>query len=401
VTAARVAAACVAVVLWVVAARLLLRDAVPDDLSLPRVDVDEIFGAQTVADARSYERFLRATWVMAQIALLAALVFYARRGAAFARHSAAGRIGTGMLLGMLGLGVVWLAQLPFGLAAHWWARRHDTTEMGYLEWVFGDWLELGASFLAVSLALVVVMALAGWLREWWWIPGAAVFVGIAAVLTLVGPFLSSTAPLRDGELVAAARAFEREQGVAEIPLRVEEVSGDTSDANAYAAGLGPTRRVVLWDTLLDGRFDTGAEKAVIAHEIAHHSSVHLGKALAWFGLLALPAAWILMRVTRRLGGMSRPEAVPLALLTVAVVQLVATPLQNEIGRRMEAEADWKALTSTRDPAGARELFVGFSTTGLGDPSPPTWAYVLLASHPSLAQRVAIVDAWRAANPSGG
>jgi STE24 endopeptidase len=391
---ARAAAGCAAAALWVVAAWSLLRDAVPGDLTLPPVDVDATFGAKAVADARSYERFLYVTWALSQAALLVALAVYARRGAAFARHSAAGRIGTGMLLGMLGLGVVWLVQLPFGAAAHWWARRHDTTEMGYLEWVFDDWLELGASFLAVSLALVIVMALAGRLREWWWVPGAAAFVGIAAVLTLVSPYLSSTEPLRDNGLVAAARGFEREQGVAEIPLRVEEVSGDTSDANAYATGLGPTRRVVLWDTLLDGRFDTAAEKTVVAHEIAHHSSLHLGKALAWFGLFALPAAWILMRVTRSRGGMARPEAVPLALLAVAVIQLVAAPFQNEIGRRMEAEADWKALASTRDPAAARRLFVGFSTTGLGDPSPPTWAYLLLASHPSLAQRVAMADAWR-------
>jgi STE24 endopeptidase len=367
---------------------------VPGGLTLPDVDVDATFGKQLVEDAGRYERFLVLDWVVAQLVLLAVLWVYAKRGVRFVKESAAGRIGTGMLLGMLGLGIVWLVQLPFGLAALWWERRHETTEVGYLEWAFGDWLALGASFLAISLALLIVMALAGWLRDWWWIPGAGAFVAIAALLTFVSPYLAETKRLDDDGLVAAARTYERAQGIGEIPVRVEEVSGDTSDANAYATGLGPTRRVVLWDTMIDGRFSDDAEKVVLAHEIAHHSSRHLPKSLAWFAMFALPAAWILMRITRRRGGIGAPEAVPLALLAVAAIQLVAMPFQAAIGRGMEAEADWKALESTRDPEGARELFVGFAETGLGDPSPPGWQQLLLGSHPPLADRVAMARAWR-------
>jgi STE24 endopeptidase len=382
---------------WVVAAWLLLDDAVPEGITLPRVDVDATFGAELVRDARRYERFLVFNWLLSQVVLLLVLWAYARRGVGFMKQSAAGRIGTGMLLGMLGLGIVWLVRLPFGLVSVWWERRHDTVEIGYLEWLVGDWAELGASFLAISLALLIVMALAGWLREWWWIPGAAAFVGIAALLTFSSPYLVTTEALDDAALVNAARQYEREQGVDEIPLRMETVSGDTSDANAYATGLGPSRRVIIWDTLLDGRFTDRAEKVVLAHEIAHHSSRHLPKGLAWFAMFALPAAWILMRLTRRRGGMGAPEAVPLALLVVAVIQLVASPFQSAISRSMEKEADWKALTSTRDPAGAKELFVGFSETGLGDPSPPTWQHLLLGSHPTLTERVAFAEAWRARN----
>jgi hypothetical protein len=159
-------------------------------------------------------------WLASQVVLLVVLWIYAKRGVGFTKQSAAGRIGTGMLLGMLGLGILWLVQIPFGVAALWWERRHDTTEVGYLEWLFGDWLELGAAFLAVSLALLIVMALAGWLGEWWWIPGALSFVAIAALLTFVSPYLVATTSLDDARLEAAARKFEREQGVGHIPIRV-------------------------------------------------------------------------------------------------------------------------------------------------------------------------------------
>ena len=198
--------------------------------------------------------------------------------------------------------------------------------------------------------------------------------------------------------VAAAVEYERAQGISGVPVSVEDVSGETSQANAYAIGLGPSRRVVLWSTMVDGTFSDGSVRVVLAHEIAHHSSDHLPKGIAWFALFALPSAWLLMRLTRRRGGMGTPGAVPLALLAVAVLQLALAPAQNWISRRMEAEADWKALQTTRDPGSARGLFVGFGRTSLGDPDPPGWAHLLLDTHPTLAQRVAMAEAWRRRQP---
>ncbi len=371
--------------------------AVPGGLATPPLDVAAVFGRDVVRQAEHVERLFRASWAVQQVVLLGTLWVYAKRGPGFSRESAAGPIGTGMLLGMLGLGIVWLVQLPFGLLDFWWARRYDLTRTGYLEWAFGDWLTLGAAFAAISLALVIVMFLARRLGEWWWLPGAAVFVAIGALFTFTTPYLvTGTTQLESPALRTAAADFERLQGVSGVPVSVEDVSGETSQANAYAIGLGPTRKIVLWSTLLDGRFSDGAVEVVLAHEIAHHSSEHLWKGLGWFALFALPGAWVLMRLTRRRGGMGAPAAVPLALLVVTVMQLVLLPAQNWISRRMESEADWKALQTTRDPGSARALFVGFGRTSLGDPDPPAWAHVLLDTHPSLAQRVAMAEAWRQA-----
>jgi STE24 endopeptidase len=378
----------------VACALFLLPTAVPDDLALGSVDLDVVFGRAHVAASWRYERFLLADWVLAQLTLVAVLWIYAWRGVAFTRESAAGPIGTGMLLGMLGLAIVWLVRIPFRLAAHWWDRRHGLSDLGYLAWLVEDWAELAAEFIAICLALVIVMALARWLGENWWLPGAGVFVAIVALLSFVAPYLVfGTKPLRDPELVGAAASYERTQGLSHIPIRVEEVSAYTDQANAYAFGIGPSRRVVLWDTLLDDRFTRGEQKIVVAHELGHHSSEHLPKGIAWFALFALPGAWLLMRVTRRRGGMGVPEAVPLALLVVALLQLAAAPAQNWISRRMEAEADWKALQSTADPVSLERLMVDFSDASLGDPSPPTWAYVFLSTHPTYEQRVAMARAW--------
>ncbi len=383
-------------VAWVAAAWLLARTSVPGDLALPTVDVDAVFGAELVARAERYERFLYVNWALAQTALLVTLAVYARRGARFAHESAAGPVGTGMLLGMVGLGLAWLARLPFSVAALWWDRRHGLSSAGYVDLVVDGWLGLAGTFVALSLALLAVMALARRLGAWWWLPGSLVLAAIAVTLVFVEPYLTTgLEPVGDPRIERAYERFRHAQGVGDVPLRVEEVSGDTSLANAYAFGLGPSRRVVLWDTLLDGRFTSREVDVVLAHELGHQSSDHIPKAIGWFALIMLPGALVLMLATRRRGGMGEPGAIPLALLVVVVIQVVAAPAASLVSRRMEAEADWKALETTRDPVAARGLFRELAATSLGDPSPPTWAQLLLGTHPTLAGRVAMADAWAA------
>ncbi len=373
---------------------LLYPTAVPNDLQLGPLDVGQVFDADLVERAKRYDRFFTVDWLLAQIALLVTLWLYARRGAGFVRESSAGPIGTGMLLGMLGLGIAWLVHLPFAIAAHWWQRRWGQSDLGYLDWIFQDWAILAAEFFSICFALLIVMGLARRLGERWWLPGAAVFVAIASIFTFVAPYLDfTTKPLRDEALREAARTDEAELGLAHIPLRVEEVSQDTDQANAYAFGVGPSRRVVFWDTMLLPPFTEDEQQVVLAHELAHHSQDHLPKGIGWFALFAVPGAWILMRTTRRRGGMGAPEAVPLALLVVAVIQLATLPLANHLSRRMEAEADWKALQVTRDPEALEGLMVGFSKTSLGDPDPSGWVQFLLGTHPSLADRIAMARAW--------
>ena len=157
---------------------------------------------------------------------------------------------------------------------------------GYVDWVFRHWIQLGAMFVAISVALLVVMFLARLVGDWWWIPGAGAFVVIAAVFVFAQPYLvTGTTPLRDPALRRAVETFERKQGISGVPVSIEDVSGTTSQANAYAIGFGPSRKVVLWNTLLDGSFPDGAVRVVIAHELGHHSSNHIPKAIGWFGPL--------------------------------------------------------------------------------------------------------------------
>ena len=156
---------------------------------------------------------------------------------------------------------------------------------------------------------------------------------------------------------------------------------------------GPSARVVLWDTLLSGRYSAGEIKVVAAHEFGHVARRHIWKGLAWSALLTIPLFFVLEVLTRRRGGMERPEVVPFALLVIALVNLAVTPFTNAVSRRYEAEADWRALQTTHDPVAMRALFRRFTARALADPDPPGWYQAIFENHPSGAQRIAMADAW--------
>ena len=294
---------------------------------------------------------------------------------------------------MLGFALVWAAQVPFGVAGLWWERRHDLSHVGYVAYVFGNWLALGGQFVFLCVALGIVMGFARTIGGAWWLAATPAFVGLVALFAFVGPWLLPTHALRDPQLVATAARLERIEHVPHDEDRRRGRPRRTSLPNAEATGIGPSRRVVLWDTLVDGRFGERELAVVLAHELGHLGRNHIWKYVGWYALFAFPGPSSSPRhaQARRDGS---PEAVPPALLALVVLGLVALPLQNLISRHVEAEADWPALQATRDPVAATALFRRFVPTTLERADPPTWEYVLLENHPTIMQRIAMTQAWR-------
>jgi STE24 endopeptidase len=389
-------AAVIAVVVGaIVGGRALWATIVPGDLPSPHVDVDATFGTYEVDRAQEFETFIRVLTIWSLIVEVVTLGLYAWKGARFARESAAGPIGTGFLLGMLGFAILWLVQLPFTIVQLWWLKDHDVVTVGYLEALLDDFLSLGGTFLSICAALLIAMGLARLIKAAWWIPAAAAFVGIMALLTFSGTLLL---PGLEKPPVWAQRDVDRLtriEGVdRHIPLRVMKVREQTTQPNAFATGLGPTQRVVLFDTLADD-FPRAQVRVTLAHEVGHLAHRHLAKGIGWFALTILPTALVIALVTRRRGGMGEAAAVPLAVFVFVICNLLWMPLDAAATRRYEAESDWTALNATKDAKAMEGLFVNFTRRALSDPDPPGWWHVLFDDHPSGKERVQMARAWEA------
>lgn len=393
-TVAMAVAIAIVAAAWAWGAHALWTSAELPSLDLPHLDPHDYFSASFLDRSASYERFLTVLSLLGTVTLVAVLAVYARHGAKLARESAAGRVGTGLLLAMLGFAVVWLAEVPFDLAALWWQRRHGVAHQGYVTHLLDSFLSLGSQFVFVCLGFAVMMGLAGALRRWWWLAAVPAFAALALAFTFVTPYLvPDTSPLPDPRLVAEARALERIEGAPEARLQVQEVRKFTTAPNAMSTGVGPSRTVFLWDTLLHDGFNTAEVRFVLAHEIGHLAHDDPLKRIGWIAIFLLPALGLLALLTRRRGGLARPEAVPLALLILVVAQLIATPLLNSAYRREEAAADWAALEATREPATDRAVMEQLAIKSHSDPDPPGLVSTLFEDHPTIMERIALARAW--------
>ena len=393
----------VAALVWCVAAWLLARTSVPS-LHLSGFDQHAYFSQRAIDRAARYGRGADGLWLAGTAASILTLVVLARRLPSTIRSMGLGRIASAIVAGMVLIVTLWFVQLPFSLAGLWWQHHWGLGPFDILAWLGAQWSVLGPEAVSAMATIVLLVGLGGRYRRWWSI-ASPVVVAIAALFAFTSGWLaaSTSHPLHDARYAADARRLERIEQVPGTPVRVQDVSSWTDQANAFTVGMGPSTHVVLWDTLLDGRFSRGEIDTVIAHELGHVRSRHIAKAIGWTALLVLPTLWLLEVATRRRGGIGDPVNLPYAILVLTVLGLLTAPIQNVVSRRYEAEADWRALNATRDPASDRKLFERFQRTSLEQPSPALWDYLWLENHPTLMQRIAMAERWeaRAGRPSRG
>lgn len=276
--------------------------------------------------------------------------------------------------------------------------RYGFRTAGPAGWV-RDWvLAHGVGWLLVGVgAAGFVWLLRRWPTRWRWIVVWAA-TAATAVVVLLGPLLFEplwlpTRTLEDGPVRRAVAPVLERAGLDDVPLLVGDASRRTTKANAYVSGLGPSRRVVLYDTLLELPPDQIAW--VVAHEVAHreHRDVARGVLLTATGVL--PSALLLdrvlrsSRVSRRFGsrGDGDPRTVAVALAFLAVATVVTLPVANAISRRAEAAADHRATLLTEDAGAAIALQRTFVVRDLAAPERPVWVAALWGTHPAPQDRI--------------
>lgn len=254
--------------------------------------------------------------------------------------------------------------------------------------VVGELVDVATTGFAVVL---VVACARRWRAAWPAVAGAAaaalVVLGSFAYPVVVEPLFNSFTPLPDGSLRSGVLRLADEEGVPVDEVLVADASRRTTTLNAYVSGFAGTRRVVLYDNLVD---DVPEDEvlSVVAHELAHarHDDVLVGTALGATGAAAAVGLLGLLLGRRRLGD---PATVPLLLALFVAGSLLVQPVQNGISRRIETRADVDALAFTQDPEAFVALQRRLAERSLADPTPPAWSQWWFGSHPTVLVRVAL------------
>jgi len=392
----------------VVAAGILLLNR-PLAPTVPSADVHQFFDAEYLARARTY----RAPRDLVRLALLVLAVAVP----AWWALTLTGRRATARIIDWVGpthplraaalVGLVVVVSIDVLSAPLVWLigfvqdGNYGFRTQGAAGW-WRDWLVVRAPG---WIGVVLVIPVALWVirkvpRAWPPLLGLAAG-GLAALLTVAAPLILEplwlrTTPLPSGEVTQEVLRVARAAGEDIDQVEVGDASRRTTKANAYVSGLGGTRRIVLFDTLLE-QFSAREIGVVVAHELGHDRHDDIARNVANAAAGAVLSAYALAWFLKRRGFTAAPRetihasAIPLVSLGLAVLMVVTLPLSAVISRRAEAAADWAALQVTNDPEGFAAMQVALAHSNLGDPDPPEWVRVLWYTHPTVVERLGLAQ----------
>lgn len=298
------------------------------------------------------------------------------------------------------------ATLPLAAISRQRALDVGLVTQGWPGWA-GDTAK--SALIGAAMAAAGGAALLGLMRKvprHWWAPGSAVVVLAAVAFTYAGPVVldpvfNRFTPLPAGKARSDVLDLARLADVKVGEVYEVDASRRTTAANAYVTGLGKTKRVVLYDTLLKN-FSRDELRLVVAHELGHvrHRDVPRGLLylllVAPFGLLAV------QRLTERMapGASGTPAVLPAAALSVALMATGVTTISNQLSRRVERRADQFSLKLTHAPAPFISFERGIALRNVADPDPPGWQVALLGTHPPVLDRIGMAVAYERSRAAG-
>ncbi len=272
---------------------------------------------------------------------------------------------------------------------------------GFNERSLGLWLRDWVLQTVVSAVIVVPLGVA----VVWFVttvpvwPAAAWALAVGAIVAfsvlkprVIDPLFYDFEPLDDGELKAAVDEVFDAAGYRTEQVYEMNASTRTGHSNAYFVGFGPAKRVVLYDTLVDG-MDTAAIQSVLAHELAHWREGHIWK---FIGLAALRLAVVFAALGALVasGVVYLPVASPqtpyvglfLGVLLLAPLNRLTSPLENYVSLQYERDADAYAVAVTGGASMARALST-LASDNLSVPFPHPWYETFHYDHPPIPERI--------------
>ncbi len=406
-TAARVGGAAVAMVLVAEAAVWLLspRDDPPDPVPVVESDYFNAVELDRAHDFRAPQRWLG----IAGLALEGAVLFAVAFGRPAALRRILERLASRPLLGaaVAGASVALLtavAAVPLGVIAHERAVDAGLSTQDLGSWFWDLARSAGITALLTAGGTALLLLLVRRFPRRWWIPGAALTTGLAAVFVwiapvVLAPIFNKFEPLPESSPARAdVLALADEAGVDVGEVYRIDASRRVTSLNAFVDGIGSTKRVVLYDNLL-AQAERPELRSVVAHELGHVAHDDIGRGIAYIAIVA-PFGLLFTRelslaiAGRRGVDASAPVAVPIYMLALTVASVTLGIAGNQLSRRVEASADQFALQLTGDPAALVDLQLQLARTNLSDPDPPGWSSAIFGTHPSTVDRIGAAIRYR-------
>jgi len=302
--------------------------------------------------------------------------------------------------------IAWLAavtfvlSLPLKLISYGLSRNYGISTASFPVWAKDQAISLGLDFvMLLSVGAVVFFFIrrggSWWFRLWLLSIPFLLFLMLIQPI-LIDPLFYRYEPLADTHLKQSILEMTEEAGIPTERIFQANYSEKTNAINAYVDGIGPSLRIVIWDTALQ-KLSEPEILVLTAHEMAHYVKHHL----QWSAVGSIGGALVLLwagakiyncifrRYGSRLSLRQQGDwaALPLLLLLLSVLSFASTPIMSAVSRSSEAAADRYAYELTGRTEAAVTMYQKLALSSRGIMFPPALTYWFRYTHPSLGERI--------------
>jgi len=257
---------------------------------------------------------------------------------------------------------------------------------------FSDYLkENGISILISSLGMTGIYALMVYIPKYWWIISSAVLAIFIVVITylypiLIDPLFYKFEKLKDTNFQEQIINIAGKAGIEVKEVLVADASRKTNKANAYFTGIGGSKRIVVFDNLINN-FSRKETLNVIAHEIGHWYKWHIFKSII-IGIISGTAGLFLINAVFTYSNMVGDfKSILVIILLISIISFLSLPLQNAVSRTFERQADNFTMQATENPDAQIQLMLKLAESNLSNVSPHWYIKYFLYSHPPIMERI--------------
>ena len=297
-----------------------------------------------------------------------------------------------------------------GLPLGYYSSYVHEHKWGFSNYTNKTWIVDQLKSFAVSLILLpILLGLFFWVLwkfpETWWLVAATittlvsiVFVTLFPVVIL--PIFNKYDTIEDEELTSQLSEILHKAGLQSSGFFRQDMSRQTKKENAFLAGMGKTRRVVIADNLLE-HMSLSEIKSVIAHEVGHYRYSHLPKNILIGTIQQLIIFYLLNIIMKTLypefltSNINNLTLFPIFSLIMSLLSsLLFGPLNNMISRYFERQADRTSLELYPDKDSFQKAMAGLANRNLSNAYPEWWVKLLYYSHPPIGERLSFSENYK-------
>lgn len=277
-------------------------------------------------------------------------------------------------------------------------HKYNFSNQNIKSWLWDYFKGFFVQLILTPILLGLLFLLFHFTPEYWWLYGAILMIFVSTILATIFPIVilpifNKYTPIKDEKLTSRLSKILKMENIKIKGFFKEDMSKQTKKENAFLAGMGKTKRVVLGDNILE-KMNVDELETIIAHEVGHYKHKHMLKNIFIGSIFQLLLFFIINIFLRKyfpdfLTSLdANLTTLPIFILSFSFLNTIfISPIVNFLSRHFENQADNYSFSHSQNTRAFITAMAGLANRNLSNAYPTSLIKIFYYSHPPVGERL--------------